>query len=326
MKIIYDAMGGDNAPESVVKGAALAKEKFEIEPILVGKETEILNIISENNFNSDDFEIVDCDEKITNDEEPVMALRKKKNSSLVVGLSMLKEKKADGFISAGSTGAVLAGGIFIVKRLEGVERAPIAVILPTKNKNTLLLDAGANVDTTPEMLSGFAYMGYIYIKNVMKIENPTVGLLNIGKEAQKGNKLYKETYNLLNDDGRINFVGNIEAREVPFGAVDVLVADGFDGNIFLKTYEGSLGMLLSLIKEELKNSQNMELIDGFKDIFKNISGKLDYRKVGGAPLLGLNEPIVKAHGDTDEYGILGATEQLIEYIKSNAVEKMKNNL
>ena len=326
MKIIYDVMGGDNAPLEIIKGAIKSKNELNIDVVLVGDSVRITEIFDELNEDINKFDVVNATEVIDNDEEPAMAIRKKKDSSIVVGLKLLTEESGDGFISAGNTGAILAGGMFIVKRLENVQRTPIGSLMPTMGQPCLLIDAGANVDTTPELLNQFAYMGSVYMKEVLGRENPTVGLLNIGKEKGKGNNLYKAAHELMETNENINFAGNFEGREVPFGTVDILVADGFDGNVFLKTYEGTSMMILEILKSNIGKEPDMEKML----ILKNFVGKsfaaLDYRLTGGAPLLGLNKPVVKAHGSSDELAMFGATKQMVLYIKNDVIGKMKENL
>lgn len=326
MKIIYDVMGGDNAPLEIIKGALKSKNELGIDVVLVGEKTKIEAVLAELNMDSNAIEIVNATEVIENDEEPAMAIRKKKDSSIVVGLKYLAEGKGDGFISAGNTGAVLAGGMFIVKRLDNIQRTPIGTLMPTMGNSCLLIDAGANVDTTPELLNQFAYMGSVYMSEVLERPNPTVGLLNIGKEKGKGNNLYKATYELLENNENINFQGNFEGREVPFGTVDILVADGFDGNVFLKTYEGTSMMILEILKGNIKKETDMEKAMLLKGFLGKSFATLDYRLTGGAPLLGLNKPVVKAHGSSDELSIFGATKQMMLYIENNVIEKMKENL
>lgn len=326
MRIIYDAMGGDYAPLEIVKGAILAKKELSIIPIFSGKRVDIESTLINLNENPENYQILDAESIIENDEEPVMALRKKKDSSLVIGLKFLADNQADGLISAGSTGALLAGGLFIVKRIEGVERTPIATILPTKKRPFLLVDSGANVDTSPELLNQFATMGSIYSQRALCIENPMVGLLNIGKEEGKGNNLYKKTYSLLLENENINFIGNLEARELPFGVADVVICDGFDGNIFLKTYEGSAFMIMDLLKENLSKVENLELAGSLKKFIMSTFSIFQQSDLGGAPLLGLKKPLFKAHGNSEAKAILGATKQLKRYIENNVTDTMKEYL
>lgn len=326
MKIIYDVMGGDNAPIEIIKGAIKSKKELNIDVVLVGNVNQIEEVLKDLNEDASEYEIINATEIIENDEEPAMAIRKKKDSSIVVGLKALAEGNGDGFISAGNTGAILAGGMFIVKRFQNVQRTPIGTLMPTGGKSCLLIDAGANVDTTPELLNQFAYMGSVYMKEVLGRENPSVGLLNIGKEKGKGNTLYKATYDLLESNENINFQGNYEGREIPFGLVDIIVADGFDGNVFLKTYEGTSMMILDLLKANIKDENNPDQIMYLKKYLGKTFAGLDYRLTGGAPLLGLEKPVLKAHGSSDELSIFGATKQMVLYIENNVIQKMKENL
>ncbi|NLD16049.1 MAG: phosphate acyltransferase PlsX [Tissierellia bacterium] len=322
MKIIYDAMGGDYAPLEIVKGAVLAKKELNIEPILSGNHEAIEKILNDLNEKVEEYEILDANTIIENDEEPVVALRRKKDSSLVVGLNYLAENNGDGLISAGSTGALLAGGLFIIKRIDGVERTPIATLIPTKSKPFLLVDTGANVDTTPELLNQFAIMGSIYSEKSLGNEKPKVGLLNIGKEEGKGNNLYKKAYTLLAENKYINFIGNVEAREIPYGVVDVVIADGFDGNIFLKTYEGTASMIMDLFKENLATIEDKQTAGALKDLLYKTFAHFQYSNLGGAPLLGLNKPVFKAHGISDAQAILGASKQLKNFVENEVIETM----
>lgn len=325
MRIIYDAMGGDYAPFEIVKGGLLAEDQLGITPIFAGDPEAIKDCLNKLDKDTNKYEVLESKTVIENDEEPVVAIRRKKDSSVVVGLNSLAKGEAEGLISAGSTGALLAGGLFLVKRLENVERSPIVTSIPTKGEPFLLVDSGANVDTTPELLNQFATMGSIYIEKTKEIDNPKVALLNIGKEEGKGNNLYKKTYELLKENELINFVGNIEPRELPFGGVDVVVADGFDGNVFIKTYEGTAGMITEVLKENLPALKNPELIEPFKKLMYLTFSKFDYSAIGGAPLLGLNKPVFKAHGISKGEAILGASRQVKDFVEGNVIETMKEN-
>lgn len=318
-------MGGDNAPLEIVKGAIESKKKLNIIPILVGDKNKIEACLKELEF-TDKIEIVDAQTVIENDEEPTLALRRKKDSSLVIGLNLLKEGKGDGFISAGSTGALLAGGLFIIKRIDGIKRAPIAALLPTKTNNTILVDTGANTDCSPEMLHQFGILGSIYMEEILGIENPSVGLLNIGSEEGKGNSLTKEAYELIKKEKSINFIGNIEARDVPFGKVDVLIADGFDGNILLKNYEGTALMIGEMLKEEIGKVENKEAALEFSKILSKTFSIFNYENHGAAPLLGLQKPVFKAHGISNSQAIVSATRQVCLYIKNNVNETIINSI
>lgn len=325
MRIIYDAMGGDYAPFEIVRGGLLAEEKLGITPIFAGNLKSIKDCINKLKKDADKYKILESKTVIENDEEPVVAIRRKKDSSVVIGLNSLAKGEAEGLISAGSTGALLAGGLFLIKRLENIERSPIATSIPTKEEPFLLLDSGANVDTTPKLLNQFATMGSIYIEKTKGIDNPKVALLNIGSEEGKGNNLYKKTYELLKENELINFVGNIEPRDLPFGGVDVVVADGFDGNIFIKTYEGTAGMITEVLKENLPKLRSPEIIEPFKKLMYLTFSKFDYSTVGGAPLLGLNKPVFIAHGISKGEAILGASKQVKDFVENNVIETMKEN-
>lgn len=323
MRIIYDTFGGDNAPLEIIKGAVLSKKELNINPILAGNKSEIEKILLDLDEDINNYEIIEANSKIENDEEPVMAIRKKKDSSLVLGMKYLAEGKADGIISAGNTGALLAAGLFIVKKIPGIERSPIATLIPTKSEPFLLVDTGANMDTSPELLNQFALMGSIYLEKALGYEFPKVGLINIGKEEGKGNSLYKKTFDLLKENENINFKGNFEPRELPFGGIDVIVADGFDGNVFLKTYEGTASMIMSLLKEsasDIKDENTLGMMQ--KLLFKTFS-KFDYSNLGGAPLLGLEKPVFKAHGISDDKAILGATNQIKKFIEADVINTIK---
>ncbi|HEY8361585.1 MAG TPA: phosphate acyltransferase PlsX [Tissierellaceae bacterium] len=326
MKIIIDAMGGDLGPSEVIKGSLDAINELNIDIILVGNEDIIKNELKNYKDSHDRIEILNADDIITNDEDPSLAIRRKKNSSLVVGFNALVNGLGDGFLSAGSTGAILAGGIFIVKRIEGIHRAPLSVLYPTLRGFSLLLDAGANVDCKPEYLYQFALMGSIYMEKVMGKTSPTIGLLNIGSEKGKGNALSKEAYALL-EESELNFIGNIEGRDLPAGTVDIVVTDGFAGNIALKLTEGVATSIFSLLKEELmKNFKTKFGAAILKPEFKNIKNRFDYREYGGAPLLGLKKPVVKAHGSSDAYAIKNGIKQLVKFVENDVIKIIQENI
>lgn len=325
MRIIYDTFGGDKAPLEIVKGAVLSKKELSITPILCGNKLEIENILNDLNEDIQEYMILEAFSKIENDEEPVLAIRKKKDSSIVIGMKYLADDQADGIISAGSTGALLAAGLFIAKKIKGIDRAPIATLIPTKEQPFLLIDAGANVDSSPELLNQFALMGSVYMEKALGIENPKVSLLNIGAEEGKGNSLYKNAFELLRNNKEINFTGNIEPRDLPFGNLDVVVADGFDGNVFLKTYEGTSSMIMSLLKENMSQINNLEVANEVKKVLLGTFSKFDYSKLGGAPLLGLEKPVFKAHGISNYQAIFGATKQIKNFIDNEVIKTIKNN-
>lgn len=326
MKIIIDAMGGDKGPIEMVKGSIDALKELNTNIILVGNEDIIKNELSKYTYPADKVEILNADDIITNDEDPSLAIRRKKNSSMVVAAKALADGLGDGFISAGSTGALLASGIFVVKRIAGIHRSPISVLYPTLKGFSLLVDAGANVDCKPEYLYQFALMGSIYMEKVMGKSNPTVGLLNIGTEKGKGNSLTKKTYDIL-EQSKLNFVGNIEGRDLPSGIVDVIVTDGFAGNIALKLTEGMAISIFSFLKEELmKNTRTKLGAALLKPELKNMKNRMDYREYGGAPLLGIRKPVVKAHGSSDAYAIKNGIKQLVKFIEKDVIKIIEENI
>lgn len=325
--IALDCMGGDNAPEEIVKGAIYAaKEDKDMLIKLVGKKDLIENELSKYEP-TDKVEVVDATEVIETGEPPVAAIRRKKDSSLVKCMYMIKNKEADAMVSAGSTGANLVGGHVIIGRIKGVERPPLAPLIPTKNGSALLIDCGANVDARPSHLIQFARMGSVYMENIVGIKNPRVAIVNIGAEEEKGNALVKETYPLLESLEDINFVGNIEARDIPNGNADVIVCDAFVGNVILKLYEGVAGVLLSKIKgtmmSSLKTKIGALLIK--KDLKKTLKGfSLD--EYGGAPLLGLKGLLVKTHGSSKAVEIKNSILQCVTFKELDINNKFKEKL
>ena len=325
MKLIFDINGGDNKSE-IIKGAIEASNEFDTDIILVGREDFIKENLQELDYNKDKVEIVDAKENIENNEDPAFALRRKKNSSIVIAMTLLKEKKGDALISAGSTGALLAGGLFIVGRIKGIKRAVLPTSIPALKSNTMVIDSGANMDTSPELLLEFATLGEVFLKEYYKIDSPKVGLLNVGSEEGKGNTLYKETYKVLKDSS-INFVGNIEARDIMNNDVDLLVCDGFDGNILLKSIEGVVdfavkNVFYSLEKSDLDDESKALFSKFLMTKFKN----LDAKEVGGTILLGIDGNIIKAHGNSDERAIKNAAKYAISIVESNVVKKIKDKV
>ena len=322
-KIAVDAMGGD-APKEIIKGAIDAvREREDIFCYLVGKEAFIKEEISQYEFDQNRVEIVDAKEEITCEESPVMAIKKKKDSSMVIALTMVKEKKADAVISAGSSGAVLVGGQFIVGRIKGIERSPLATLMPTVKGATLILDVGANVDARSSHLVQFAQIGSLYMKHIMKVDNPKVAIINIGTEEAKGNALVKETYPLLKNCADINFVGSIEARDIHQGEVDVIVAEAFVGNVILKLSEGLSKTMIGVIKEGLTSNLKSKMGAALAlPTLKKTLKKFDASEYGGAPLLGLNGLVVKVHGSAKAKEMKNAMFQCVSFKKEKMNEKM----
>ena len=325
--IALDCMGGDNAPGEIVKGAVLAaNENKDMLIKLVGREDDIKKEL-EKYPSSDKLEIVDAKEVIETGEPPVAAIRKKKDSSLVKCMYMVKKGEADAMVSAGSTGANLVGGHVIIGRIKGVERPPLAPLIPTKTGFSLLIDCGANVDARPSHLLQFAKMGSGYMENVVGIKNPKVALVNIGAEEEKGNALVKETYPLLKEMEGINFIGNIEARDIPNGDADVIVCDAFVGNVILKLYEGVASVLIDKIKGSMMNSIKTKIgaLLIKKDLKKTLKG-FSLEEHGGAPLLGLNGLLVKTHGSSKAIEIKNSILQCITFNELDINNKFKEKL
>lgn len=329
MKIAVDAMGGDNAPEAIVRGSILARDEYNLHIILSGKENEIKNSLEKNTSNFQNIEIINAEDIITNDDKPVMAIRRKKDSSLVKALNAVKNNEAEAIVSAGSTGALLSGATLLIGRIQGIERPAIGSLLPTMYGGvTLLIDTGANVDSKPEFLYDFAIMGDIYMKNVMNVKSPRIALANIGAEKSKGDKLTVETYELLeNTKLNLNFIGNIEARDILKGKTDIIVCDGFVGNMILKTMEGTMLELLKGLKDALM-SGTMTKIGGvlIKPALKDFKSKFDYSEHGGAPLLGVKAPVIKAHGSSDAKAIKNAIRQAKICRESNVNEIIEESI
>ena len=322
--VAIDAMGGDNAPREVVRGAVLALKRDDVRLLLLGKQTLIEAELSGQQYPNDKIEIINCDEVIGADETPTTAIKQKKDSSMVVGFGALKDGKAGALVSAGSTGALLTGATLIVGRVPGVERPALATPLPNEKGFSLMLDSGANVDCKPSYLLQFARMGSVYMENVMDVAKPRVGLVNIGTEREKGSQLVKEAYGLLENSG-LNFIGNIEARDIPAGECDVIVCDGFVGNVILKYMEGFAKSMFSMLKQELMGDTLSKIGAVLsKKAYKNLKARFDYAEVGGAPLLGLKALVVKAHGSSDARAIAGAIHQAVVFTEKDAVNKIKS--
>ena len=297
-KVALDAMGGDNAPGEIVKGAVDAVvARPDIKVFLVGQQETVKQELAKYTFPAEQIEVVHAEEVIETAEPPVNAIRKKKQSSIVIGMNMVKQKEADAFVSAGSSGAILVGGQVIVGRIKGIQRPPLAPLIPTEKGVSLLIDCGANVDARPDHLVQFAKMGSIYMENVLGIKKPRVAIVNIGAEEEKGNALVKETFPMLKECKDINFVGSIEAREIPHGEADVIVCEAFVGNVILKLYEGLSGTLIGAIKTGMMSTLKSKIGAALAlPALKKTLKAFDATQYGGAPLLGLNGLVVKTHG------------------------------
>lgn len=326
MKIIVDAFGGDNAPLEIIKGSAIAVKELDTDIILTGKEAVIRQVAKDNELSLDRIEIVDCDEVITMEDDPLSVRKTKKNSSMAVGFKLLNEGRGDAFVSCGNSGALCVGATMIAGRIKGIKRTAFAPILPSDDGMFMLIDGGANVDARPEILQQFALMGSVYMEKVMKVANPRVGLANVGVEEHKGNDLYRETFQLLKNSD-LNFIGNAEARDIPNGICDVAVCDGFTGNMILKTYEGVAITLMKKIKHMFTDSARGKLAAALtmKEL-KALKAKFDYSKYGGAPILGSSKPVFKAHGDSKADTLKNAVVLSMDYVRSNAIAEISASL
>ena len=328
IKVAVDAMGGDYAPGEMVAGAVDAvNTQPGIQVILVGKEDVVNAELSKYTYEKDRIQVVNATEVIATEEPPVNAIRKKKDSSIVVGMNLVKKKEADAFVSAGSSGAILVGGQVIVGRSKGVERPPLAPLIPTEKGVSLLIDCGANVDARPSHLVQFARMGSIYMENVMHIKNPRVAIVNIGAEEEKGNALVKETFPLLKECRDINFIGSIEAREIPHGGADVIVCEAFVGNVILKLYEGVGATLLSKVKGAMMSDLRSKIGALFvKPALKATLKYFDGSRYGAAPLLGLNGLVVKTHGNSKANEVKNSIIQCVAFKEQGINEKIRESL
>lgn len=327
-RVVLDAMGGDFAPAEPVKGAVDAvRDRDDIQVILVGQEEVVRQELAKYTYSEDKIRVVHAQEVIETAEPPVNAIRRKKQSSIVVGMNMVKQKEADAFVSAGSSGAVLVGGQVLVGRIKGIERPPMAPLIPTEKGVSLLIDCGANVDARASHLVQFARMGSIYMENVMGIRNPRVAIVNIGAEEEKGNALVKETFPLLKECRDINFVGSIEAREIPRGEADVIVCEAFVGNVILKLYEGLSSTLISAVKKGMMSTLKSKLgaalaLPALKTTLKDF----DASRYGGAPLLGLNGLVVKTHGSAKAKEITNSIYQCVTFKQQDINGKIRKNI
>lgn len=326
MKLIIDTMGADKGPNEIIKGAIDALNEYDIELLLVGKVDHMSEYLKELEYDKSKVELLNAEDVISNEDDPVRAVRRKKDSSMVVAAKALSDGLGDGLISAGSTGALLASGLFIVKRIDGIDRAALSVMYPTLKGFSLLVDGGANVDCKPEYLYQFALMGSIYMDKVMAVENPKIGLVNIGIEEGKGNELTKNTYRLLKNSN-LNFVGNIEGRDIPMGEVDIMLADGFVGNIALKVTEGMAISIFTMLKEQFTKNLKTKLGAAIlMSELKTLKSTMDYREYGGAPLLGTRKPMVKAHGSSDAFAIKNGIRQLINFVEKDVIAIIEKEL
>ena len=325
VRVAVDAMGGDNAPLEIVKGAVEALElRKDLKVILVGPEETVRAELKKYSYDEARVEVVNASEVIEMAEPPVQAIRTKKDSSIVVAMKLVKNGEADAFVGAGSTGAVLVGGQLIVGRLKGVERPPLAPLLPTEKGASLLIDCGANVDARPSHLVQFAKMGSIYMENVMGIQNPRVAIVNIGAEEEKGNALVKETFPLLKECKDINFIGSIEARYIPSGYADVIVCEAFAGNIILKLYEGVGATLISMVKKGMMTSLRSKIGALLvKPALKQTLKRFDTSQYGGAPMLGLKGLVVKTHGSSKAVEVRNSIIQCVTFTEQRMNDKIK---
>lgn len=328
MKIIIDAMGGDNAPAAVVKGAVRAKKELGVDIVLVGREEDVKACLADEGCS--DIEIVDAREVVTMEDDPSTATRRKKDSSMTVALNLLKDGKGDAVVSAGSTGALLTGATLIVKRIRGIRRAALAPVLPAGEHGIMLIDCGANVECTPEYLLQFAYMGSFYAKKLMGCDNPRVGLLNVGTEDTKGGELQHQSFELLkkaHEEGRINFVGNVEGTGVFAGAADVVVTDGFTGNVLLKATEGCIKFMMTQLKGVFyKNTKNKLAAAVLKSDLAEMKRSMDVNEVGGTALIGISKPVIKAHGSSDDKSIFAAIRQAVGVVNSGIIADIDDNI
>lgn len=325
IRVAVDAFGGDNAPLEIIKGSALAEKEYGVHIILCGDENTINQCIKEHNIKFDNLEIVNATDVISMHDDPTSLLKAHKDSSMAVAFKELAEGRADAFVSAGSTGAVVVGGTFIVKRIKGVKRPALAAMLPSPDSHYMMMDIGANAECRPEMLLQFGIMASKYLEKVEGISNPTVGLLNIGTEETKGTELQKEAYKLL-EDSDINFIGNIESRDLPKGVCNAVVTDGYTGNIALKLIEGTASTLFSMLKPVfLKNLISKLCYIILKDGLRGLKNKMNASEVGGAPLLGTKKPVFKAHGNSDAFAFKNAIHKAVLFAKNDVITSIENS-
>lgn len=326
MKIAVDAMGGDNAPVAMVEGAANAANEYGIEIVLIGNQEKIAKELSKHDFPENLISVVHTTEVITMKDAPVAAVRQKKQASINIATRMLKKKEVDGIVSSGNTGAYMTSALLNTGRIKGIERPAIATVFPTLGKKSLIMDIGANVDCKPKNLIQFAEMGCHYCREVMNIKSPEVGLLNIGEEEEKGNDLTQQTYKKLKKMESINFVGNVESKDFMFGKADIVVCDGFVGNILLKTSEAIAEVIMSLVKSEVKKGFFIKLgVLLMLPAIKRIKKVIDYDEYGGALLLGIKGVCVKAHGRANAKAFQNAIKKAIDIIEHNVIENIEKS-
>ena len=322
MKIIVDAMGADHSPDVMVKTSFKAAAELDTDVVIVGDESQINKIISENGLSSERVTVHHAPDVIVMTDDP-LAVRKKKESSMAAALTLLRDGGGDALVSAGNTGALLVGATLIIRCLKGIKRAALAPVLPVKGGRLMIVDSGANIDCRPEMLCQFGIMGSVYMKHTENLANPRVGLANNGEEETKGTELYVEAHRLLKEQKAVNFVGNVEGRGVMLGECDVLVCDGFTGNLILKSCEGAGKMF----GDELKNLFKKNLLTKIGALFvmdgiKNLQKRMDYKEIGGAVLLGIQKPVIKAHGSSDEKAFFGAMKQAVNFAKTDIINEI----
>ncbi|MGN0558063.1 MAG: phosphate acyltransferase PlsX [Acutalibacteraceae bacterium] len=326
MKIIVDAFGGDNAPLEIIKGSVDAKNEYNAQIILVGNEAVIKKTAADNSIDLSGVEIADAPDVISMEDTPSDIMKEKSNSSMAVGLKMLANGEGDAFVSAGNSGAICVGATLIVKRIKGIKRPGFAPVMPGMNGCFMLCDSGANVEARPEMLLQYGVMGSIYMEKVMGVKNPRVGLANVGTEEHKGDELHQAAYKMLKESN-LNFIGNVEGRDIPMTACDVLVCDGFSGNLILKTYEGVAIALMSKIKgifkKNLKNKLAASVVYG--DL-KEMAKELDYNEYGGAPIIGCSKPVFKAHGSSTAKTFKSAIRLSMQYVQGNVIDEISSSL
>ena len=326
MKIIVDAFGGDNAPLEIIKGCALAVDEYGFNIVLVGPKDKIEDVANKNKISLKNMEIVNANETITMEDSADTVIKTKKESSMAIGLKLLSKGEGDAFISAGNSGALVVGATLLVKRIKGIKRCAFAPILPKDDGFFMLIDSGANVECRPEMLYQFGVMGSIYMDKVMGINKPRIGLANVGTEEHKGSELQQNTFKLL-QNSNLNFIGNIEARDIPIDAADVVVSDGFTGNIILKMYEGVALTLLNKIKglfnKNLKTKLAASLV--LSDM-KELKKQIDYNEFGGAPIIGISKPVFKAHGSAKAKTFKNALKLTASYVENNVISEISTEL